>query len=169
MTVLYLHDNRVHDAGQTFGRHRTLGGVQHLIIGAGTSIPSAVTQLINLVPIGDSVSLLVLNAHGNAGWMEMGTGLSDGQARHFSALGPYMDSGGRGCEIHSCGSASAAPLAGCRGREGEGLGVNFLRSMALFLGVPVRGAVSCQYTDPTGNFEGVWITVQPNGSVTTGG
>jgi len=175
--IAYLHDERIFDAGKTFGRHQGWNRqgwgypVAHVTVSRNTSVAQAVNRVMLAARTRGSIWLLVLNSHGDAGWMQLGTGLDVSQTCHFAALQPFMSAGARGIEVHSCGSASARNLGGatgCTGSEGYGKGVTFLHGLARAVQAPARGAIHCQAEDPRGRFEGPWVLVQPNGAVQTG-
>jgi hypothetical protein len=112
------------------------------------------------------ITLLRLCSHGNAGYMELGTGRlqSDKVFAHDAVV-----------ELHGCGVASATPLI--QDPDGHyvgywkvnGKGHRFLKALAKTLGVAVRGAVEGQLSDRGYAYEYQSVTVMPNGETTVAG
>lgn len=118
----------------------------------------------------NSIWLLRLCAHGNSGFLELGEGLTAANAFHFNILGNYFTPGGGGIEIHACGVGSSMALEPpfIQGRGGigstKGPGYDLLRALAQGTGVQVTAAINIQGADRYHNWEGMAITVTPDGS-----
>ena len=137
-----------------------------------SSIPSIVTVVANLAGGPGSIDMLRLCAHGNAGYLQLGTGLTASTAVHFSALAPLFKENGA-IEVHGCGVASNTNIYDDRWyslstcypgtyKEG-GIGHNFLKALASAAKVMVTGGVNCQTGDAQYRFEGPALTVMPGG------
>ena len=179
--IVYVHDRGIYDAGRTFGRHRRLSDVEHLLIDSSTTIPQMVRRIIARVRHRRSIWLLIFNAHGWAGRVAIGTGLDEASVYDLAPLRPYMTPGGRGVEIHACYVASAIIDHPCRYQNAScpqrhSVGVEFMRRMAHVLNCPVRASSHPQVgydsflgiprrgSDAQGRFEGDMVLVQPNGA-----
>ena len=130
--IVYVHDRGIYDAGRTFGRHRRLTDVEHLLIDSSTTIPQMVRRIIARVRHRRSIWLLIFNAHGWAGRVAIGTGLDKASVHDLAPLRPCMTPGGRGAEIHACYVASAIIDPPCRYRNAScpqrhSVGVEFMR------------------------------------------
>lgn len=119
-----------------------------------------------------SLDILRLCAHGNSGYMALSDeGLTAANARQMVALQDLMAQGGR-VELHSCGTASDTTIAGADeekqqtvycapGTARGGKGQAFIQALANAFGVPVTGALDCQYYLNDWQFEGQTITCYP--------
>jgi hypothetical protein len=127
-----------------------------------------------------SIWWLRILAHGEAGVLQLGTGLNEGNVSGFTRLRPYMTPAGRGVAIYGCRVASAergrAELPSdyrrritSRGRLGAGW--RFLKALATALDQPVRAGAQLQYGGAAGThqshdtweLDGPNVQVYPNG------
>ena len=179
--ILYVHDRDLYDAGRTFGRHRRLRDVEHLLVDNRTTIPRLAARIIAQVRHRRSIWLLIFNAHGWGGRVAIGTGLDEASVYDLAPVRDYMTPGGRGVEIHACYVASALIDNPCAHQNAScpqrhSVGVEFMRRMAHVLNSPVRASSHAQVgydsflgipqrgADDRGVFEGDMILVQPNGA-----
>ncbi|MHC5537220.1 hypothetical protein ACYOEI_03170 [Singulisphaera rosea] len=125
-----------------------------------------------------SVDLLILAAHGNSGYLQLGEGLTAEKAKQFKALAPWLkrDLYADGMRLHGCGVASStnivgpgstitAPICvpGTTTPGFDGNGYKLLKALAVAIGRNVTAGVDCQYTDEGWKFEGPTVTVNPTG------
>jgi hypothetical protein len=126
-----------------------------------------------------SVDLVILAAHGNTGYLQIGEGLTSGNADNFEDLARWMriDLFGDGMRLHGCGVASSTDIlgpkstitnpqciAGTTSPGFNGKGYVMLHGLAKAINRNVTAGVNCQYTDAGWKFEGPTVTVNPNGS-----
>jgi hypothetical protein len=126
-----------------------------------------------------SVDLVILAAHGNTGYLQLGEGLTVDKAGKFAALAQWMtkDLFADGMRLHGCGVASStdilgpgstitAPVCvdGTTSPGFDGGGYKLLKELAKSIGRNVTAGVNCQYTNEGWKFQGPTVTVNPNGS-----
>lgn len=132
-----------------------------------------------------SIWLMHIHGHGNIGYMEIGTGLHEWNAKDFKPLAEWMTPGGSGVVLHGCWVASAgkvgkngkmishnADIRPCElGRFYPGRPIDISRGWELLwqlscaLQVPVKAGIDVQYWDKYGEIEGPSLTVTSNGWV----
>ena len=135
----------------------------------------------------NSIRTIILAGHGNAGYVQLGTGLTIAEVPHFTHLRNFMTPtpAENGIEIHGCGVASASSILGngstitnpiCVSgmyeypevrpgvRVVRGAGYALLAALANTVGRNVTAGLNCQYADANWAFEGPTITVAPSGS-----
>ena len=149
------------------------------------SLSAIVERVVGACTHPRSIWLLRIMAHGNSGYVQLGREpLNRNSCREFKSLRGYLTPGGIGIALHSCGPASHTSITrdpddwlerllvdkdswvtipGTVG-PGGGSGVDFLRQLASYTGVPVRGGVNTQRPDSDFRFEGPSIAVSPNGA-----
>jgi len=139
--------------------------VKFLEVNRDTPIVNVVRAIATDVRSQRSIWRLMLLAHGNSGWLELGTGLDSNSARFFSALRSYFTPNGEGIEIHGCGvaSSSVVTLEVQKGTGQSWSGAAWLYELARVTGVQVMAAVDVQWTHDDGFFNGPYQVVQPNG------
>lgn len=112
-------------------------------------IPDLVDSLIQAVRTLRTIWLLRILAHGDAGWLELGTGMRVPQAGHFAPLANYMTAEGRGVEIHGCNVA------------GNQQGRRLIQRLANAVRMPVTASPDVQFADNRFTFDGTTVTAQP--------
>jgi hypothetical protein len=140
---------------------------------------SLVTALRNAHRSFHSVDLVILAAHGNTGYLQLGEGLTASNADKFDDLARWMrkDLYADGMQLHGCGVASSTNIlgpgstitnpqciAGTTSPGFNGNGYKMLHALAKSVERNVTAGVNCQYTDSGWKFEGPTVTVNPNGS-----
>lgn len=146
---------------------------------AHTSLSNVVQQIISCAQR-RSIWLLRIFAHGNAGTAHLGRGwLNSHSCVEFKLLRGYFTPTGIGIALHSCGPASHTSITRdpegwlerlVHGKDqwvtipgtvgpGGGRGVDFLKRLSIYTGVPVRGGVNTQIPDSRFRFEGLSIAV----------
>jgi hypothetical protein len=129
--------------------------IKHVVINDRMSVRQVVGAVQTASPKPKSIWHLLINTHGNAGRIDVGTGLTPTTAREFALLKPYMNPGGAGTLIGACGAASGkrldpSVLDGLRGKlrcqSSADNGLTTMMIMAREMGVPVRGGVDAQFT-----------------------
>jgi hypothetical protein len=166
--LMYVFDERWPGAFES-ARHMPWTTVEVLKVRKDATITSIVT-LIRENAIED-IETLLLCAHGNSGYLQLGEGLNHGRANHFSRLAGKFESGGV-IEIHGCGVASSTDVlkgfdkkggAVCKAgtQSSSGAGELLLSALATATGASVKAALNCQLADAGFDFEGPTVTVKP--------
>jgi hypothetical protein len=175
--IIYLHDPRSPwPRYRSFATHKAAADVEHIVISATMSMSQVAQAVIRKAGKPRNIWLLVMLAHGNKGFLQMGRGLTRSTAGSFSVLRPYMAPGGRGIEIHGCAVASDTPVAdnpsvGLQGvgRSSPTSGVNMLIALAKAAQCTTKGAVDAQavYSNGpnSGRFNGPYVVVSASGIV----
>jgi hypothetical protein len=125
------------------------------------------------------IKTLYLCSHGNAGYMELGTGLEIASQAQFSKLHDHhVFAPGAVVELHGCCIASAvwatdAPPVGKDGKANgkethpywkeDGIGHKFMKALAKTLQVTVKAGIQEQHGYVDFHFDGTVITVTPDG------
>lgn len=157
----------------TFVPYRSNVTIRHFTVQQADSIP-IIAQRIRSVAGSDLISTLYLCAHGNSGYLQLGTGLTTATAMSFSVLRGRFDFMGI-IQIHGCGVASSTSITAPGGTiehpnvvpgtfTGSGLGLELLRSLATHTGALVEAAINAQYDDPLYTYEGPTVVVGRGGS-----
>jgi hypothetical protein len=157
----------------TFIPYRSNVTIRHFRIQTTDSI-QVIAQRIRSVAGSDSIETLYLCAHGNSGYLQLGTGLSSTTAPPFSLLNGRFGSMGF-IQIHGCGVASTTSITAPGGTvehplvvpgtfTGSGLGLELLRTLANLTGALVEAAIHAQYDDPLYTYEGPTVVVGRGGS-----
>ncbi len=170
---IYIHDPRSPFARyKTFTAHQDYGPAEHIVISSTMSITQIAQAAIRKARRFNSIGLLVLLAHGNAGSLQMGQGLTASTASQFSILRPFMNPYLFGVEIHGCAVASDTPIGDNpmvgllgEGRSSPTSGTNMLLTMAKTLGCTVKGAIDAQRVDLDGRYNGPYVAAKPNGEI----
>lgn len=157
-----------------------------IIVYPDTPLVHVVTLISDLAPAGPSIECLHLCAHGNAGWVNIGSpaGLAAENAYCFEAIRGRFQPEGRGILIHACLVASAEPRSTCDQYEHypgvvrknpnyqpgkfqrNGKGHNFIKTLAYWAQTKVTAALNCQGTD---RIEGIVMVAHPDKPVAVGG
>jgi len=170
--IIYLHDSRSpYRRYQKFTAHKAASDLEHIVVAPVMSIPKIAQAVIKKAGKRNNIWLLVMLAHGNKGWLQLGQGLTAATASQFGALRPYMTPTGKGIEILGCAVASDTPVADnpfvglCgTGRSSPTSGVNMLIALAKAVGCTVKGAIDAQAADTDGRYNGPYVMVKSNGT-----
>ena len=137
---------------RVIGSLRGHDDAQIVFADSGDSVESLLQRVIDRVPNPWSIYMLRILAHGSPGFIQLGTGVRQGQARLFSRLAHHMTPErlrGRGVQIHGCNVG--------QGRRGARL----LQSIANAIGTPVAASPVVQTPDTRFRFEGSATTAEP--------
>jgi hypothetical protein len=168
--VIFCFDPRWPGSFVPYRSNRT---IRHFTVQRTDSIPMIV-QRIRSVAGNDQIDTLYLCAHGNSGYLQLGTGLTPTTAPSFSVLSGRFASMGF-IQIHGCGVASSTSITAPGGTvehplvvpgtfTGSGLGLELLRTLANHTGALVEAAINAQYDDPLYTYEGPTVVVGRGGS-----
>ncbi len=157
----------------TFVPYRSNVTIRHFTVQRTDSIP-VIAQRIRSVAGSDLIETLYLCAHGNSGYLQLGTGLTTATAMSFSVLRGRFDFMGM-IQIHGCGVASSTSITAPGGTvehpvvvpgtfTGSGMGLELLRALADSTGALVEAAINAQYDDPLYTYEGPTVVVGRGGS-----
>lgn len=123
-----------------------------------------------------SVDMIRLAGHGNSGYVQIGTGLTESTAPEFGKLASFLkaDAFNDGVQIHGCGVGSDTNIASADstpanitcipGSAKGGKGYRLLKKFADITRRNATAALDCQFLDPQWKFEGPTLTVCPGGS-----
>ena len=105
--ILYVHDEKAPDAGETFGRHKARekqGDVRSITIPRKTKLDDVMKRIERAIG-NDPLELLILNAHGTTAQVSIGEKFGPNDLDHFKKLRPIFQRNPgfkMGIEIHSC-------------------------------------------------------------------
>jgi hypothetical protein len=154
-----------------FHRHISDKHIKHVIINDRMSVRQVVGAIITAAQKPRNIWQLLINTHGNAGSIDVGTGLTPITVREFARLKPFMDPGRAGVLIGACGAASGKKLTrqhldGLQGKlrcqSSATNGLTMMSIMARLLGVSVRGGLDAQLT---WNLNGPVVIALPDGRI----
>jgi hypothetical protein len=188
--IIYVHDPRSpFPKDQTFAAHKAAADVFHVHIAETDTMQDVARAVIARAGCVNNIWLLLFLAHGNRAWLQFGRGLTEVTASQFGTLKPYMSPLNRGIEIHGCAVASDSDIAdpeppcvnqscptrlplpiraiGLRGTERSSPkgGINTLMALAKAVGCTVKGAINAQAVDASGEYNGPYVEVFPDGFV----
>lgn len=171
--IIYVHAYDIFDRGTTWGRHRGITDLHHIILRNNDTVTDMVNKIIRVVRNHGSIYTLIINAHGlvNAHGLPQGkVSISDVEnldtttATFMTRLAPYFSSPGNGLELHCCEVLGASD------------GWTLCRTLARNLGVDVYASVAVQVgvspwwsstpSDTWGRFEGRTYRFAPDGTHT---
>ncbi len=119
--IMYVFDRRWPSYYAPSTLHSSQDRVDYFTVAPGTTIPTILRIVISRSQGPGSIWLLRLCAHGDAGYMELGEGLTVNTALRFKSLRGFFTQGGPGIEIHACGVASDVALKpGKKGKDEVG-------------------------------------------------
>ena len=177
--IIYLHDYRSPwPRYLKFKPHQNATDVEHIVVSKVMSMDQVVEAVIRKAAKPKSIWLLLLLAHGNQGYLELGTGLTKDTCHHFHDLREFMTPGGEGIEIHGCAVASNSPIADYpflphnerlkhlkgTAESSRTAGVNMLKALARAGNCIVKGAIDAQWVDRDGKYNGHYVVVKPTGT-----
>lgn len=177
--IIYVHAYDIFDRGTTWGRHRGITDVHHIILNQSETIQGMVGKIIRYARNEGSIYTLIINAHGLVG-SSCGGGtcslplgqisisdvadLNIATATFMTRLAPYFSSPCNGLELHCCEVLGASD------------GWTLCRTLASNLGVDVYASVAVQSgispwhsstpSDDWGRFEGRTYRFDPSGAHT---
>ena len=130
-------------------RHEKVPAIERkfITIGRGDNLEQITRTLVDTVQTADTIWLLIVCAHGDAGVMELSDSvmLNPETAKRLAALSSYFNKKGEGIELHGCNMLN------------DSYGYQTCQSLARSLGVPVYAAKGQQAIDPIGQFEGIVV------------
>jgi hypothetical protein len=167
--LMYVFDERWPGAFES-ARHMPWTTVSVFKVSSTTSIPTIMTWIRHYAE--EKIELLLLCAHGNSGYLQLGTGLTQATAHHFSAIADLFESDADGIEIHGCGVGSSTnilkgmdkknnPVCQAGTYSSGGAGQLLLSAMANAAKTPVKAGLNCQLADAGFDFEGPTVTERP--------
>jgi hypothetical protein len=168
--IIYVHSYDIFDRGTTWGRHRGVTDLHHIILGTTDSVTDMVSRVIRVARNHGSIYTLIINAHGlvNEHGLPVGkVSLSDSDelstttATFMNRLAPYFSSPGNGLELHCCEVLGATEGWTMCSMLARNLGVDVYASSAVQRGVSPW--YSSTPSDTWGRFEGLTYRFQPNG------
>ncbi len=145
--------------------------IQHVVVNDRMSVGQVVAAAKTAAKRPGNLSQLLVNTHGNAGSIDLGTGLTPLTVGDFAQLKPYMKPDGPGILLGTCGAASQKKLdpsmyrglqGALRCRSSATNGLTLLMMMARLTGVPVRGGLDAQLT---WNLNGPVVVALPDGRI----
>ena len=145
--------------------------IQHVVVNDRMSVRQVVGAARTAAQRPGDLWQLLVNTHGNAGSIDLGTGLTPATVGEFAQLKPYMKPDGPGILLGSCGAASGKKLdpsfyrglqGALRCRSSATNGLTLMMMMARLTGVPVRGGLDAQLT---WNLNGPVVIALPEGRV----
>jgi hypothetical protein len=178
---MYVFDRRWHtknvkDGTATAAPHSKEVIVDEFIVEAIHTIPTISVFIIKHAK-NRRISKLRLCAHGNSGYLELGTGLDIASQADFTKLhSKKVFTKDAAVEIYGCAVASATWVK--QDKDGnwlhgtwkvDGIGHKFVKALAATLRVKVRAAVDLQHGDRLYRYENQYITVEPSGHTTVSG
>lgn len=171
--IVYVHDRRSPwNHYRAFRRDQGVSDVKFVIVSPSMTIAQVAGAIVRAGGAKGSIWRLMLLAHGNSGYLQIGRGLTRATAPQLGVLRSSFTPGGEGIEIHGCGVASGTaigdtPTIGLRGSgQSGGGGDRLVRALAFATGVTVKAAIDAQRVDYDGVFNGPYIAVGPRGSTT---
>lgn len=124
-----------------------------------------------------SVETIRLCGHGNSGYLEIGEGLTESNVDAFREIAAFMkpDFYNVGVEIFGCGVGSDSSVTAPELRNGQpvcvsgstqngGHGFRLLQKLAKAVNRNVKAGLDCQYATGDWKFQGLTITVKPDGN-----
>jgi hypothetical protein len=192
--IIYLNSHDFPNA--RYSRHLRSDGtydtsdVRVIVADMGTPVAQMAASIINNAhthaPIPErSIWRLILNSHGNTGYIALGEGISILNVENLAALRPYftpLSAGGHGVLIDACLVASDSAYRHYQVSSSTGIiqestygafsgearrGLQFLRAMARTLNTKVTAGIEIQF-GPNGidnsSLEGPYIRVFPDGT-----
>ena len=173
VVIIYVHAYDIFDVGETWGRHRGVRDLVHIVLRPRDSVQTMVQRIITAAGSEGSIYTLIINAHGLTTALGVPVGrislsdsatLSAASAVHMERLRPYFSSPCNGLELHCCevlGAGDGWTL--CRALA-RGLQVSVYASTALQRGISPW--YSSTPSDTMGQFEGRTYRFHPNGTYT---